>query len=305
MSNSSLVDYTLISPNKTVMKNKVNKKITIHHMAGNLTVEQCGKVFQPVSRKASANYGVGSDGRVGLYVDEKDRSWASSSSANDSQAVTIEVANDSTKDWHVSDKALNKTIDLCVDICQRNGIEKLNFTGNANGNLTAHRYFASTACPGDYLYSKFSYIASEVNKKLTQSGFTQGWNKDDTGWWYVYSDGSYPINAWEEIDGKQYYFGANGYLATDEYIKSSNYSNNKKLYYVNKDGAWDGRTYYWKSNNKGWWIENSKDKSYPKKKWLTIDGKKYYFDKNGYMVTGKVRIGLKTYKFRSDGSLIG
>ena len=137
-------------------------------MAGNYTVEKCGDIFAPTSRQASSNYGVGTDGRVGLYVPENYRSWASSSPANDHIAVTIEVANDGgAPDWHVSDKALQKTIELCADICKRNGINKLNFTGDKNGNLTMHKYFAATACPGPYLESKFGYIADEVNKILS------------------------------------------------------------------------------------------------------------------------------------------
>lgn len=168
MSNSSLVSFTKISPNSTNPRNGKIIKITIHHMAGNLTVEQCGNGFANKSRQASANYGIGSDGRVGLYVEEKNRSWASSSRANDNVAVTIEVANDQIGgNWHVSDKALSKLIDLCTDICKRNGIKKLDFTGNKNGNLTMHKYFAATACPGPYLESKFPYIASEVNKRLS------------------------------------------------------------------------------------------------------------------------------------------
>lgn len=166
MSNSSLVNYTKISPNKSTRSGKISK-ITIHHMAGNLTVEQCGEVFAPSSRKASSNYGVGTDGRVGMYVPENYRSWATSSSANDNIAVTIEVANDGGANWHVSDKALQKTIELCADICKRNGIKKLNFTGDKNGNLTMHKWFAATACPGPYLESKFGYIADEVNKILS------------------------------------------------------------------------------------------------------------------------------------------
>lgn len=167
MSNSSLVNYTKISPNKTVMSNKKIKKITIHHMACIWSVQRCGESFALRSRNASSNYGIDSDGNVGLYVDEKDRAWTSSSSSNDSQAVTIEVSNDTIGgDWHVSDKALAKLIDLCTDICIRNGIPKLNFTGDKNGNLTMHCYFAATACPGPYLKSKFPYIASEVNKRL-------------------------------------------------------------------------------------------------------------------------------------------
>ena len=136
-------------------------------MAVNLTAESCGNVFKPSSRQASSNYGVDTNGRVGLYVEEENRSWASSNPANDHMAVTIEVANDGGANWHVSDKALQKTIELCADICKRNGIKKLNFTGDKTGNLTMHKYFAATNCPGPYLESKFPYIADEVNKILS------------------------------------------------------------------------------------------------------------------------------------------
>ncbi len=167
MSNSSLVNYTKISPNSTNPRRDTIKKITIHHMAGNLTVETCGNVFAPTSRQASSNYGIGTDGRVGMYVEEKNRAWTSSNADNDNQAITIEVANDEIGgNWHVSDTALKKLIDLCGDICQRNSIKALNFTGDKNGNLTMHKYFAATSCPGPYLASKFPYIADEVNKRL-------------------------------------------------------------------------------------------------------------------------------------------
>ena len=166
MSNSSLVSYTKLSPNYSTRPGKISK-ITIHHMAGNLTVEACGNVFAPSSRQASSNYGVGTDGRIGMYVEEKNRAWTSSNRANDEIAVTIEVANDGgAPNWHVSDKALAALIDLCVDICKRNGIAKLNWTGDASGNLTIHKFFAATNCPGPYLESKMAYIANEVNKRL-------------------------------------------------------------------------------------------------------------------------------------------
>lgn len=173
MSNSPLVNYTKISPNKTSpRKNKISA-IVIHHMAGKLSVEDCGRVFASSSREASANYGIDSKGRVGMYVQEKDRSWATANAAIDNRAVTIEVANSSTGgNWPVSDKALAKLIDLCVDICKRNGIKKLRYTGNKSGNLHMHRWYASTACPGPYLASKFPYIAKQVNKRLKSSGST-------------------------------------------------------------------------------------------------------------------------------------
>ena len=173
MSNSSLVNYTKISPNSNNPRNSAIKKITIHHCAGNVTVEALGDVFAPVSRQASANYGIGSDGRVGMYVEEKNRAWTSSSGENDHQAITIEVANDGgAPDWHVSDKALAKLIELCVDICKRNGIQSLNYTGDASGNLTRHNMFAATTCPGPYLQGKLSYIADEVNRQLQGQGTT-------------------------------------------------------------------------------------------------------------------------------------
>jgi hypothetical protein len=166
MSNSNLVNYTKISPHSNP-RNKPIQKITIHHMAGNLSVETCGQVFQ--TKRASSNYGIGSDGRVGMYVEEHNRAWTSSNADNDHQAVTIEVANDTLGgDWHVSDKALSKLIELCTDVCKRNGIKQLNFTGDKTGNLTMHKWFTVTNCPGAYLESKFPHIASEVNKRLTQ-----------------------------------------------------------------------------------------------------------------------------------------
>lgn len=171
MSNSSLVTFTKISPNRTVMSNKKNTHIVIHHMAGNLTVEACGNSFASTSRKASSNYGIDGKGHVGLYVEEKDRAWTTGSREIDSKAITIEVANDGgAPDWHVSDTALNKLIELCTDICKRNGIAKLNYTGDKSGNLHMHRWYQNTNCPGPYLGSKFKYIADEVNKRLAGGG---------------------------------------------------------------------------------------------------------------------------------------
>ena len=164
---SPLTDITMISPHKSSPRVYPITKITIHHMAAKLTAEQCGKVFQ--SREASANYGIGSDGKIGCYVDEDDRSWCSCSYDNDNRAITIEVANDGgAPDWHVADKSLALLIDLCVDICKRHGITELDYTGDATGNLTRHNMFWATACPGPYLQSKFPWIAQTVNARLKE-----------------------------------------------------------------------------------------------------------------------------------------
>ena len=136
-------------------------------MAGNLSIEQCGNVFANPKRQASSNYGIDSQGRVGLYVDEANRSWCSSSATYDRKSITIEVANNSGAPyWTVSKKAMDKLIELCADICKRNNIKKLNYTGDLNGNLIMHCWLTSTLCPGPYLKSKFDYIAEEVNKRI-------------------------------------------------------------------------------------------------------------------------------------------
>lgn len=170
MSNSSLVDVTILSPNCNSPRNNSINKITIHHMAGCLSVERCGELFANPDRQGSSNYGIDNDGRVGLYVDEDDRAWTSSSPDNDNQAVTIEVANSEYGgEWPVSDAAYDKLIDLCTDICRRNGIDSLNFTGDATGNLTMHKYFAATNCPGPYLEARFTDIANKVNARLNNN----------------------------------------------------------------------------------------------------------------------------------------
>ena len=172
--NSSLVSYTKISPNRTSPRNHKIDCITIHCVVGQCSVETLGNVFAPTSRQASSNYGVGYDGRIGMYVEEKDRSWCSSNAANDHRAITIEVASDTTHPYAVKDKALAALIELVADICKRNGIKKLVWSTNKddrvnhrNGcNMTVHRDYANKSCPGDYLYNKHGYIAEEVNKRL-------------------------------------------------------------------------------------------------------------------------------------------
>lgn len=202
MSYSSLVNYKKISPNRTSPRRSKIDTITIHHMAGNLTVEQCGNVFASSSAQASSNYGIGSDGRIGLYVDESDRSWASSSPSNDHRAITIEVANDQlAPKWTISTKAYNSLIKLLVDICERNNIKKLLWKGDPNitditkQNMTVHRWFAATACPGDYLYSKMGTIASDVNKLLGSSSNTSTPIKESTTPSKIFKEYKVKINA--------------------------------------------------------------------------------------------------------------
>ena len=179
MSNSALICYSKISPNRNSPRKGTIKGIAIHCMAGQLSVETCGNVFAPSSRQASSNYGIGPDGRIGMYVEERDRAWTTSTSL-DNYCVTIEVASDPKSPYAVTDAAYESLIRLCADICKRNGIKKLKWSTNKNErmnhlngcNMTVHRDYTIKSCPGDYLYGKMGDIASKVNKLLGTSTTT-------------------------------------------------------------------------------------------------------------------------------------
>lgn len=173
MSNSSLVNITDYSPNHSGLRNEKITKIAIHHTAGVLTAQRIGSVFKSRNRQASCNYGVGSDGKIVLVVDECNRAWTTSSPWCDNRAVTIETSNSQYGgNWPVSDFVLNRLIDLVTDICKRNNIYPCTYTGGRDGVLQKHEWYAQTTCPGPYLGSKFSYIASEVNKRLKGGNYT-------------------------------------------------------------------------------------------------------------------------------------
>lgn len=171
MSNSTLICYSRISPNRTSPRNHKIDTITIHCMAGQLSVETCGSVFAPTSRQASSNYGIGPDGRIGMYVEERDRSWCSSNARNDNRAITIEVASDPGHPYKCTDAAFEALIRLCADVCWRNGIQRLVWStdkttrvNHLNGcNMTVHRDYSAKSCPGEYLYSRMGEIANRVN----------------------------------------------------------------------------------------------------------------------------------------------
>jgi hypothetical protein len=175
MSNSSLVNMTMLSPNHSGHRNQPITKIAIHHTAGAISAATIGQIFRPTSRQASCNYGIGNDNKIVLCVDEANRSWCTSSSWCDNRAVTIEVANSANGgNWPVSDRTLATLIDLVTDICRRNGIRNCTYTGGKDGVLQKHEWYANTNCPGPYLGSKFSYIASEVNKRLSGNSSSSG-----------------------------------------------------------------------------------------------------------------------------------
>lgn len=193
MSNSPLVSYTKISPNKSSPRNHKIDTVTIHCVVGQCSVETLGNVFAPTSRQASSNYGIGYDGRIGMYVEEKDRSWCSSNAANDNRAITIEVASDTKEPYAVNAKVYAALIDLLVDICKRNGIKELVWSTNKadrvnhkNGcNMTVHRDYANKSCPGTYLYERHAQIASEVNKRLGSTNIKPAPEKPSGGLYRV------------------------------------------------------------------------------------------------------------------------
>ena len=179
MSNSSLVKYIHLSPNHSGKRTAKIDTITPHCVVGQLTASGIASCF-PAGRKASCNYGIGKDGSVALIVDEANRSWCTSSNYNDQRAVTIECASDRVEPYAFNDSVYNKLVDLCVDICQRNGKNKLIWFDNkarfisykpASNEmmLSVHRWFANKSCPGDWMYSRMGQLAQTVTQRLSGS----------------------------------------------------------------------------------------------------------------------------------------
>lgn len=178
MSNSALVSYTKLSPNHSGQRTHGIDRITPHCVVGQCSVETLGNIFLPASKQASCNYGIGADGRVGLYVEECNRSWCSSSNANDQRAVTIECASDTTEPYAFKDVVYKALIKLCIDICKRNGKTKFLWLGDKDTTLayapapdemilTVHRWFANKSCPGNWLYTRMDDLAARVTAGLS------------------------------------------------------------------------------------------------------------------------------------------
>lgn len=164
---SDLSTYTRISPNTSGIRTAGISKITVHHMAGNCSIETCGEIFANPSRQASSNYGIGTDGRIGCYLPEEFHPWTSSSYWNDDRAITVECANTSAGvydgTWEISDQAMDSLVALCADICTRYGF-RMKYTGTTSGSLTRHNFYASTNCPGPYIERKTAELVERVNR---------------------------------------------------------------------------------------------------------------------------------------------
>lgn len=177
MSNSSMISYTKLSPNNSGERTMNIDRITPHCVVGQCSVETLGEIFSNTSIKASSNYGIGVDGRVGMYVPENKRSWCSSSAENDQRAVTIECASDTNEPYRMNDAVYKTLVKLCVDICKRNYKTALLWLGDKEKTLayspksnemiiTVHRWFANKSCPGNWLYYRLGSLAESVTKEL-------------------------------------------------------------------------------------------------------------------------------------------
>lgn len=178
--NSPLVSCVKLSPNHSGQRTHDIDTITVHCVVGQCSAETIGSIFAPESRQASSNYGVGYNGKIGMYVEEKNRSWCTSSRANDQRAITIEVASGATEPYAFNDAAYTRLIELCIDICKRNGKNKVVWFGDkdktlayepADGEmvLTVHRWFANKSCPGSWMYARMDDLASKVNAALSNT----------------------------------------------------------------------------------------------------------------------------------------
>ena len=172
-----MVSYTRLSPNHSGQRTHSIDRITPHCVVGQLSAESICGCFTSPSRQASCNYGIGTDGKVSLCVEEKNRSWCSSSNANDQRAVTIECASDKTEPYAMNSRVYDSLIKLCTDICKRNGKKKLLWIGDRNKTLnytpksdemvlTVHRWFANKSCPGGWLYARLGDLAAKVTAAL-------------------------------------------------------------------------------------------------------------------------------------------
>ena len=188
--NSSLVSYTKLSPNHSGQRTHAIDRITPHCVVGQLSCESICDCF-PKGIDASCNYGIGKDGRISLCVEEKNRSWCSSSAANDQRAITIECASGLNEPYEMNDKVYQSLINLCVDICKRNGKKNLLWFADKNKSLnyipkademvlTVHRWFANKSCPGDWLYSRLGDVATKVTAKLGGTTTTEPEKTPDT-----------------------------------------------------------------------------------------------------------------------------
>lgn len=207
-------------------------------------------------------------------------------------SISIEMC-DTNKNgiYDVTERTVQNTLELTRELMKKYNVPL--------SKVIRHFDVTGKECP------KYWIKDSEWERNFKSKLITKDeWHKDNGKWWYRYADGTYPTSEWKEIDNVWYYFDKEGYLVTDKFIKADDYETSKKLYYLNLDGSWDKKTYRWKNDDKGWWIAEIGSNWYPSDEWWQVEDTWYYFNKQGYMVTGTVTIGDKTFHFDENGGLI-
>lgn len=302
-SDSPLVKYTCLSPNCNYNRGRAIDTITIHEVWGECSMRVLGDIFLPSSRQASSNYGVCEDG-VALFVHERDRAWTSGS-VQDYRAVTIETSNSRVYPNPVNANTYNLLIDLCTDICRRNGKSKMVWCGSlAKTNartfaanemrMTLHRWFQATDCPGTWLADHMQEIANKVNVKL---GTKEGWLKEN-GKWYYYRNNQKLKGQWLKDKGKWYYLDAGTGIMRTGWVCMD-----QQVYYCGKNGVMltgfqtiGGKLYYFRTGDSGRMLTG----------WFTVDGKKHYANEAGVIQTGWLTIKKKKYYFKpsANGAMV-
>ena len=208
--------------------------------------------------------------------------------------------------------AIVKAVGHILKLPKLEALSPTNYTGSMRASfrnagftvLIEDKYLTSDKylIPGDILLNESHHTCINLDYGEKVKPY-EGWVMDDKGWWYQLSDESYYKDGWYEIDNKWYWFDAKGYMAANEFIESADYPTNGRIYYVDKNGIWDEKIYRWQKDNKGWWLSEVGGKWYARNEWIMLEKEWYYFDDEGYMVTGDQIIGGKAYHFTQDGCL--
>ena len=270
--------------------------------------EKVGKAIAKAARAAANNDNIGYDQYQRLTF------WYE---LVKSEYDPAKIKNKCESDCSAGVTAIAKAVGYKLNIQSLKDLSITNYTGSMKPNfraagfevLTDEKYLISDKYlkAGDILLNERHHTCINLDDgSAIKPTVKEGWVKSDNGkWWYQYKDGSYPKSCWKTFKGKEDYFDSKGYLVTEEFIKSADYATNGKLYWVDKDGVWDGKVYKWQKDEKNrWWLGQVGGKWFAKSEWYVVDGKKYYFDNKGYMVTGTRTIDGKICSFKKDGSLV-
>lgn len=317
--NNSMVVYTKLSPNHSGLRKHSIDRITPHCVVGQCTAEGLGGWFAKPSTQASSNYGIDKDGRVGMYVEEKNRSWCSSSNANDQRAITIECASDTKEPYAFRDVVYQTLIKLCVDICKRNGKSKLLWFGDKAKTLsyspkademilTVHRWFANKSCPGNWMYARMGDLATKVTAQLGGTGTPGAATGTQGSSFAVLSDADVIKKVGPLLTANQKRTGILASVSLAQFILESGYGKSELAQNANNvfgmkcslsGNAWSGSTWDGKSKYTKQTREQNADGSYVT---ITADFRKYPCVEDSIADHSAYLLGAKNgSKLRYDG----